>query len=121
MTETVSIGMIVAYRLTQDQADQMNRRRVKRQYTEEAGWPMGAQAHVGNPGYAGAVLPLIVTAVWEHGLDQISVNGQVVLDGNDALWVTSAKPGDGPGSWSLLEHADLLPQPSSVRTEKERV
>jgi hypothetical protein len=43
-----------------------------------------------------------VVVVWpnEHGPDFDGVNGQAFLDGNDVLWITSAKEGTEPGQWS---------------------
>lgn len=32
--------------------------------------------------------------------DEPGINGQVFLDGNDTLWVTSADEGTEPGQWS---------------------
>lgn len=40
-------------------------------------------------------LPAIVVAVWGESL----VNLNVQLDGEGALWVTSAEQGDAPGEW----------------------
>ena len=107
-----SIGRIVHFRLTADQAEQVNRRRVR---FSEAGtvdangvrqWPAGAQLHVGNSVGEGSVVPLIVTTVWPDeysGNARLShhpegttyegpggINGQAVLDGNYGLWVCSA-------------------------------
>lgn len=88
-----SVGRIVHYRLTAQDADQINRRR-----------PIGPQdghgkvVHVGNPVSEGDVFPLIVTRVWGAS-EGSAVNGQVLLDGNDSLWVTSAVEGDGPRQW----------------------
>lgn len=107
-----TIGRIVHFRLTAEQAEQVNRRRVS---GDHAGvldvngvrlWPDGAVRHVGNHVGEGSVVPLIVTAVWpeEFGASarlshhpegtmyesHFGVNGQALLDGNDSLWVCSA-------------------------------
>jgi hypothetical protein len=88
-----SIGRIVHYRLTADDATQINRRR-----------PTGVKAgagkivHVGNPVAEGEAFPLIITRVW-GAVDGGAVNGQVLLDGNDSLWVTSVMEGDGLRHW----------------------
>lgn len=109
---SVSIGRIVHYVLTAEDAERINRRRTtSRAIAEriEAGqWPLGAQAHIGNPPYAGQELPMIVAVVWpnEYGPNYHGVNGQVTLDGNDAYWVTSAKEGAGPGTWHWPERVE---------------
>ena len=36
----------------------------------------------------------------EYGPGVPGVNGQAFLDGNDVLWVTSAREGTEPGQWS---------------------
>lgn len=97
----ISLGRVVHYVLTEDNATQINRRRTNgssiaaRMRAEPAEWPAGAQAHIGNDVKAGDVFPLIVTRVWSPGC----VNGQVLLDGNDAFWATSRTEGTEPGSW----------------------
>lgn len=115
---TVTTGRTVLYTLTEDDAKQINRRRTSgseiaaRMKTSVPsvdgdkpsiyGWPEGAQAHIGNRASAGDVVPLVVVKVWpnEFGPDVPGVNGQVFLDGNDALWITSAKEGTEPGTWA---------------------
>lgn len=106
-----SIGRIVHFRLTAEQAEQVNRRRV---LNSRAGvldangvrlWPDGAQRHVGNSVGEGQVVPLIVTQVWPTEYEggrlshhsagttyesPVGVNGQAILDGSDSLWVCSA-------------------------------
>jgi len=87
------IGRIVHYRLTAEQARIINSRRV-------------VSVFHGNWASADQVCPMIVTAIWplkyvdgarlaihaEGGAyeSSVGVNGQVLLDGNDSLWVTSA-------------------------------
>lgn len=83
--EGVSIGRIVHYVVGANDAAEASRRRVQGAGHGE-GWPQGAQAHTGNPVSEGGHLPMIITSV--HG-DAGMVNGQVFLDGNDSLWVTS--------------------------------
>lgn len=96
----ITVGRIVFYKLTQTDVEVINRRRVSNAGHAE-GWPAGAQAHVGNPVFAGEEVPLIVTTVWpnEHGPNFHGVNGQCILDGNDSLWVTSVKEGNEAGTW----------------------
>lgn len=89
------IGKIVVYRLTQEDADKINRRRTtgesiaKRIAIEN--WPIGAQAHVGTPVREYDEFPMIVVRVGPFGL---TFNGQVLLDGNDTYWVQNASPED---------------------------
>lgn len=109
---TPTVGRIVHMRLSAEQAEQINRRRVG---SASAGildangvriWPDGAQRHVGNGVGEGSVVPLMVTTVWPNEYQggaclshhapgttyesAFGVNGQAFLDGNDTLWVTSA-------------------------------
>ena len=112
-----TIGRIVIYKLTEDDTSQINRRRTSGSFIAEriknngaemvnltnlpATWPLGAQAHIGNWASAGTEYPCIVCAVWPHefGQDKPGINGQVFLDGNDTLWVTSIGEGTENGQW----------------------
>lgn len=113
---TITTGRTVLYTLTEDNAKEINRRRTDRQsiaarikqeiITLDHGtvpqWPLGAQAHIGNNAAAGDVVPFLAVRIWpnEYGEGIPGVNGQAFLDGNDALWVTSAKEGTEPGTWA---------------------
>jgi hypothetical protein len=91
--QTPTIGRVVHYTLTEDDAKKVNGRRC----ADKPGgrhWH-GAQSHVGNPAKAGDVVAMFVTAVWSA----TCVNGQAMLDGNDSLWLTSRTLGDGQGEW----------------------
>lgn len=109
-----TIGRIVHYRLSADDATQINRRRttgasiaermrVQVSQVETAtpilGWPTGAQAHIGNEAKEGDTFPMLITKTWGDTATA-AVNGQAFLDGNDVLWVTSACVGEGPRSFS---------------------
>ena len=112
----VTTGRTVLYTLSEQDAQQINRRRTTGSSIYErmqilvhttgdqklVGWPVGAQAHIGNQASAGDVVPLVVVKVWpnEYGEGIPGVNGQAFLDGNDALWITSAKEGTKPGTWA---------------------
>lgn len=89
--QQISLGRVVHYRLSEHDATIINRRR-----PVAAGYepPAGTQRHVGNGVSAGDVFPLVVTRVWsaEGG----TINGQVLLDGNDNLWVTSVSEATSP-------------------------
>ena len=115
MSEQIpTIGRIVHYRLSEDDAKQINRRRttgasiaermrVQVSQVETAtpilGWPTGAQAHIGNEAHEGDTYPMLITRVWGPNVEA-AVNGQVFLDGNDVLWATSVCVGEGPRSFS---------------------
>jgi hypothetical protein len=101
-----SIGRIVHYIL-----NEMNVSDIKRRREGEggfppghyAGWPKGAQAHAGNAPSVGQHVPMMICVVWN---DEGVVNGQAFLDGNDVLWVTSARPGTEPGNWMWPERVE---------------
>ena len=103
-----TVGCIVHYRLTNEQAKFTNARRddARVNFSRMREERPGFQAHVGNNVSEGATVPLMVVCVWANeypdndSRSKDGVNGQAVLDGNDTLWVTSAKEGDGPGTWS---------------------
>ena len=110
------MGDIVMYVLTDDDANQVMRRRTQAHVIaakiEDDKWPKGAQAHLGNPARAGQILPMIIVAVWpdEGGPGRHGVNGKVFLDGTDVLWVTSRYQSDSkrpPGTW---HHRTELPR-----------
>lgn len=73
------IGTMVEYTLNGLDAEDVNNR-------IDTKWP-----HVGNKTRAGDVFPMLITRVWQGD----HVNGQVFLDGNFILWVTSVKEGAG--------------------------
>jgi len=95
-----TIGRLVHYTLTAADAEQINRRRKdaannRRKHNEDA---LGYIGYVGNSAAEGDVYPMLITRTWGTTEDS-SVNGQVFLDGNDALWVTSVGQGDGVRQW----------------------
>lgn len=96
-----SVGRIVHYKLSKSDVEAIGRRRVKGA-GHNPEWPAGAQAHVGNQPVEGETMPMVVCVVWpnEFGDNIPGVNGQVFLDGNDSLWITSAKQGDESGQWN---------------------
>ncbi len=103
-----SIGRIVHYTLSEDDAKRINRRREhhmdeQRRRAKAAvegigSSPSGEQKHVGNRAAAGDVLPMLIVRCWGTTPGS-SVNGQVFLDGNDSLWVTSVSEGEGQRRW----------------------
>jgi hypothetical protein len=75
-----SIGRIVHYRLSESDAARAVARR--RQHP----------AFGGNTPRARDVYPMMITRVWsENPTETDCVQGQVFLDGNDSLWVTSVQ------------------------------
>ena len=98
-----TIGRIVHYRLTEQQAAEINRRRTDGRSIAERikvnAWPLGAQAHIGNGVKEMDTFPGMIVRTWGE-LANGAVQLQVFLDGNDVLWVTSVCVGDGPGTWS---------------------
>lgn len=81
----ISLGRIVQYRLTTADATSINKRRHDALRTLRAGVEDGVQIHFGRSALVGDVYPMIVTRVWS---EEDLVNGKVLLDGNDDLWVT---------------------------------
>lgn len=95
------IGEIVLYKLSADDAEDINRRRkdARDNWGRIRDEKSGYQAHVGQTTEeAGNIFPMIVTLAWHNGM----ANGQVILDGNDSLWVTSVSEGDDPGEWQPI-------------------
>jgi hypothetical protein len=87
-----SIGRIVHYTLTEYDAQRVldQRKYHKSIVAELTGrtWP----EHVfhGNQPSRGDVYPMLITRVWDRvPTEESCVQGQVFLDGNDTLWVTS--------------------------------
>ena len=101
-----SIGRIVHYRLTDQDAVEINRRRTtgtdiaERIKHEE--WPIGAQAHIGNHVTPGDTFPAMIVRTWDS-TEGSACQLQVFLDGNDTYWATSRS--EGPehlsGKWSV--------------------
>jgi hypothetical protein len=121
-----TIGRIVHYRLTREDAQSVNRRYVdaRNHIADHRKNANGVQVHVGNQQHAGDVVPLLIVRVWpdEYSTDSAvcrdyvagkdgepefsfplsscGVNGQAFLDGNDSLWVCSAPQGEFNGAWN---------------------
>lgn len=101
MTQAPTVGRTVHYVLSENNAATINKRRAdaaanQRSITEQN---TGFVVHTGNRAEAGQVLPLIITRVWSEGC----VNGQLLLDGNDTLWLTSVTEATDPqteGRWA---------------------
>lgn len=95
-----TIGRIVLFTLNAAMASSINKRRedATAHMQEHRDSSSGVQVHVGNPVGEGDIFPLIITRVWGT-TPESAVNGQLLLDGNDTLWVTSAVCGEQPGQF----------------------
>lgn len=95
-----TIGRIVHYALSEADAQAINRRREDAYRTMRTGQGVlrkadGDQVHIGNRAQEGDVYPMLIVRTWGTTPESV-VNGQVFLDGNDVLWVTSVGEGEGP-------------------------
>jgi len=103
-----TIGKIVIYKLTETDAEQINRRRTNGLSILERikvnMWPLGAQAHIGNAVKEGEEFPLVVTKISWSSYQM--VNGQALLDSNDVLWIVNCEEGDTNGTW----HSPIIQQ-----------
>lgn len=92
-----TIGRIVHYRLGDQDAAQINKQRADAydHLSEHRTNSNGVVLHIGNSVQPGDVYPLVITRTWGGS----SVNGQVLLDGSDTLWVTSVTEGEGTRNW----------------------
>ncbi len=114
-----TIGRIVHFTLTEQQAWEINRRRTTSKSIADrlsltcdsfshpatvdlqpfTAWPAGAQAHIGNKAKAGDVYPAMIVRTWGDSPDSC-VQLQVFLDGNDTFWATSVNVGTEPGTYA---------------------
>ena len=95
------LGRTVLYTLCQQDADAINKRRTDAaahliEHRQDAN---GVQIHVGNSVRVGEVFPMMIVRMWGN-TEKSCVNGQVFLDGNDPLWVTSVAVGTGPRTFA---------------------
>ena len=95
-----SVGKIVLYALSVADAASVNKRRIdaRAKMHDHQADASGAQIHVGSDVREWDICPLIVTKIHSD----TCVSGQVMLDGNDVLWVSSRELGDAPGKFSWL-------------------
>ena len=95
----LDIGTIVLYRLSQADADAINRRREDAAANRDnmRKDKTGYQAHIGNRVETNEIFPMMIIRAWSF----TCVNGKVMLDGTDDLWVESVDKGsDLPGHWT---------------------
>lgn len=85
------VGMRVLYRLTEADAEAINKRRQE-----------PTEITVTAP----LALPMTVVQVWgsKEDLRRQVVDGQVLLPGCDSLWVTNIPEGEDPGQWEPILH-----------------
>lgn len=97
---STKMGCTVHYVLSEDNANSINRRRKHAAESGITAENTGAVVHYGNPVYAGDEYPMVIVKEWTSGG---SVNGQVLLDGNDTFWACSVSEGEGPGKYHIWE------------------
>jgi hypothetical protein len=91
-----TLGRVVHYRLTENDARSINIRRADWHETNVHGpQNIGYQAHVGNFVKEGEIFAADIVRVFEDG----HLNLQVKLDGNDTFWATSVTNGRDNGNW----------------------
>jgi len=99
-----SIGRMVHYALTEDEADEINARRTDAVRSELVKRRPGHMAHVGNTVIEEQIVSMTITAVHDgEYVGHYRVNGQCTLDGNDTLWVEGADLGNEAGRWNWPE------------------
>lgn len=105
------IGRTVLYRLTETDANEINRRRsdaaayrAANPTDRAAGEPgrTGHVVHIGNHAEEGQEFPATVVRTFGGS----AANLQVALDGTDTHWVTSRSEGTAPGTWSWPARTD---------------
>lgn len=96
-----TIGRIVIYTCSAQDADAINRRR--QDARDRMDWhralKSGAQVHVGNAVEDGKKFPAVIVAVWGEN-KEAAVNLKVLLDGTDEYWATSVCVGEGPRTYA---------------------
>lgn len=95
-----TIGRVVHYALTADDAKAINKRRADfaaASKGKDGPAPTGYVAHMGNEAVAGQYYPAMIVAMFD-GNDS-KANLQVWLDGSDTFWATSRPEGSEPGAW----------------------
>jgi hypothetical protein len=112
-------ALLVMYRLTADQAESVNRRRdhAQRNQHEIVHGHHGYQAHVGNSVSPGEAFPMLIVRTWEKVGDIQYVNGQVFLDGNDTLWVTSVRAGTEFGQYATAAEIEAAEKAAAAKAK----
>lgn len=92
-----TIGRIVHYRLSRQDADEIAATRGTRGSGAVSGMPVSIRA--GNPVKEGDTFPAMIVRTWGDAPES-AVQLQVFLDGNDTHWATSVQVGEGPRTFS---------------------
>jgi hypothetical protein len=110
-----TIGRIVIYTLSADDAATINKRRADARAHMDAhrSNSNGVMVHVGNEAREGQEYPMLIVAT-RGGQPDSYVNGTVQLDGSDTFWATSRKVGTGPGTYHWMEYQ----KGQAAKTEK---
>ena len=82
-----TIGKTVIYRLSVTDTAKIN------EYADSGGNRNCSFVRTGDE------VPLIITKVGRIEWGLPGINGQIILDGNFSLWVTSVREGTEPGQW----------------------
>jgi hypothetical protein len=100
-----TIGRIVIYTLSADDASKINKRRAdaKTHMETHIANSNGVMVHVGNDAREGVDYPAMVVSTW-GGKPDSYVNLKVELDGSDTFWARSRKVGTGPGTYHWMEY-----------------
>lgn len=93
-----SVGRIVHYRLSEQDATDINRRRKDFHTSGGAEDRSGFVGHVGNRVAEGEVFPAVIVRVRDEST--VTCNLKVLLDGNDTYWATSRAEGAEAGRWT---------------------
>ena len=99
MTTIPTIGRIVHYRLSEQDAEAINRRRehAREHMDEHRSIANGVMVHVGNHVNAGELYPATIVKVWSDKPQPLTaVNLKVHLDGTDDYWATSVCVDEDP-------------------------
>jgi hypothetical protein len=97
----LSLGQTVLYCLTVEDVARIETRRALLREESNLVEETNCLFDYGNRINEGDIFPMLIVRVSPHPNKQnmVEVNGQVFLDGNDCLWITSRTMGDKPGDW----------------------
>lgn len=96
-------GRIVEYTLSESDAKYINKRR-----DDSANLELSEVERYVLTGFrveAGESYPMVIVRSFIYGYQKDEVNGQVMLDGSDTLWLTKVPHGDGQGHWRLYQRS----------------
>ena len=95
-----TVGRIVHYKLSQEDAKIINRAASDGSYARRmmamGSLTVGVMTHQGSFADVSDILPMVITRVNQDG----TINGQVFLDGNGSAWVSYVEEGAKSGTWS---------------------